>query len=221
MSESISWSEAFTRVGRAKYGSEWIGRLTEREQYLIDEYCVVTVSEARSSILPGHASYLADGKSVWFKRSPLGATLQDEVGCADDRRRWKVVQDEYVMKWLADNGFSYPRVNLSDLESKLITQFSVSGTGGTENRTRTGTAKSKPAKKSDKDKENEALEIAKTFVVDGVAPNLKTHTTSVMGVLKALSPEDRMLRKDAEALLKTAFAAARRAQGNPRSKRLR
>jgi hypothetical protein len=118
MAEFISWGEAFARVGREKYGSHWIGRLTEREQYLIDQYCDVPVAE-RSSILPGHA--------VWTRRKlrPLGATLEDEVGRADDRRRWKVIQDEYVTKWLTDHGFSHPRVCLFDLERKLQEQFGV------------------------------------------------------------------------------------------------
>jgi hypothetical protein len=110
MPKSISWSEAVTRVGRKKYGADWIGSLTEREQYLVDQYCEVPVP-GRPSIPP--------------KVRPLGATLEDEVGRADDRRRWKVIQDEYATKWLRACGFSYPRVNLSDLNLNLQEEFVV------------------------------------------------------------------------------------------------
>jgi hypothetical protein len=104
MPKSISWSEAVIRVGRQKYGSDWIGSLTEREQYLVEQYCEVPV--------PG-------GPSIPPRVRPLGATLEDEVGRTDDRRRWKVIQDEYANKWLRACGFSYPRVNLSDLNLNL------------------------------------------------------------------------------------------------------
>jgi hypothetical protein len=111
----ISWIEAFTRVGRAKYGSDWIDRLTEREKYLIDQYCDVPVEGG----LPEYSV------SKPRKARPIGAALEDEVGRADDRRRFKIVQDEYASKWLKANGFrsTYPRVNLFDLNTKIQEEF--------------------------------------------------------------------------------------------------
>jgi hypothetical protein len=104
----ISWREAVTRVGREKFGTDWIGSLTEREKYLVDQYCGFPVP-GRPSIPP--------------KVRPLGATLEDEVGRAHDRRRWKATQGEYATKWLRACGFSYPRVNLADLNLNLQEEF--------------------------------------------------------------------------------------------------
>jgi hypothetical protein len=111
----ISWIEAFTRVGHAKYGSDWIDRLTEREKYLIDEYRGSPVEEG----LPEHSV------SKPRKARPIGAALENEIGRADDRRRWKIIQDAYVGKWLKANGFwsTYPRVNLFDLNIKIQEEF--------------------------------------------------------------------------------------------------
>jgi hypothetical protein len=116
--EAITWNEAVERVGRAKYGSDRIIRLTEREQYLIDQYGDEVVS-GRSSILPGKVSWLQ------LKSRPRSVTVHEEVGRAEDRRRWKTIQDDYVRRWLTKNGFSPPRVNPNCLENKLLAQFGV------------------------------------------------------------------------------------------------
>jgi hypothetical protein len=81
--------------------------------------------------------------------------------------------------------------------------------------------KSERAKKSREDKETDALEIAKMFVVDGVAPNVKDHTTKTMGVLKTTYPglEDRLGREAVESLLEITFVGQRRSRGNPRQSR--
>lgn len=84
---------------------------------------------------------------------------------------------------------------------------------------RTATKKSEPVKRSVEEKRANAINIAQTFVIDGVAPNCKHHTTSVKRELDAGPVEYRMRRDDVEALIKTVFAAARRKQGNPHSKR--
>jgi hypothetical protein len=60
-------------------------------------------------------------------------------------------------------------------------------------------------KKSPEEKKADALEIAKTFVVDGVAPNYKDHATAVMGVLKGKHPQNHIRREDLEILLQATF----------------
>src|SRR5262249_38725836 len=81
------------------------------------------------------------------------------------------------------------------------------------------TKRSEPVEISVEAKRANVIKIAHMFVFKGMAPNLKDHTTSVMRELGAGPVEYRMLRKDVEAELKIEFAAVRRKQGNPHSKR--
>lgn len=72
-----------------------------------------------------------------------------------------------------------------------------------------------PATKSIEDKKTDALAIAKMFVRNGVAPNVKTHATLVMGRLKTTYPQNHLLRKNLEVLLDTTFKGQRRSAGRP------
>jgi len=69
------------------------------------------------------------------------------------------------------------------------------------------------ARRSDEDKEPNILEIAKTFVKDGIAPSVRDHTTLVMSVLKKEYPGDHPKRKQVEELLTIEFKIQRRSRG--------
>jgi hypothetical protein len=67
--------------------------------------------------------------------------------------------------------------------------------------------------RSDEDKEPDILEIAKTFVKGGIAPNAREHTTLVMSVLKKEHPGNHPKRKQVEELLTIEFKNQRRSRG--------
>jgi hypothetical protein len=69
------------------------------------------------------------------------------------------------------------------------------------------------AKKSDEDTEFDILEIAKTFVKDGIAPNVREHTTLVMTVLKKECPGSHPKREQVSELLTIEFKNQRRSRG--------
>jgi hypothetical protein len=73
--------------------------------------------------------------------------------------------------------------------------------------------RSELASKSSEDKEPNVLEIAKTFVKDGIAPSVRDHSTLVMDVLKKEYPGNRPKRDEVEELLTTAFVTQRRPRG--------
>jgi hypothetical protein len=93
--ELISWNEAVARVGRARFGQEWVGNLTHRERYLIDEY---GDQSQPSSIHPGVIRF------VNSKRLHLSPSLAEELAQAEDRKRWKVKQDLFAFDWLQRYG---------------------------------------------------------------------------------------------------------------------
>ncbi len=73
--------------------------------------------------------------------------------------------------------------------------------------------RSELAKKSNEDKAPNILEIAKTFVKDGIAPNVREHTTLVMTVLKKECPGNHPKRDAVEELLTVEFKNQRRSRG--------
>jgi hypothetical protein len=73
--------------------------------------------------------------------------------------------------------------------------------------------RSELAKKSNEDKEPNILEIAKTFVKNGIAPNVRQHTTLVMSVLKKKYPGNHPKRSQVEELLTIEFKNLRRSRG--------
>jgi hypothetical protein len=75
------------------------------------------------------------------------------------------------------------------------------------------------AKKSDEDKEPNILEIAKTFVKDGIAPNAREHTTLVMSVLKKEWPGNHPKREQVSGLLAIEFKNQRRSRGRTNRRR--
>jgi hypothetical protein len=92
--------EAIHLIGVAKYGSEWIGRLTEREQWLIDRYVERRQDSHPEnkplSITPSATSFMTvDGHA--FPDAPYGSPLAYEVASASDRRDW--CREQYNFVW--------------------------------------------------------------------------------------------------------------------------
>jgi hypothetical protein len=73
--------------------------------------------------------------------------------------------------------------------------------------------RSELANKTDENKKPNVLEIAKTFVKDGIAPSVRDHATLVMEVLKKDYPGNRPKRVEVEELLATAFVTQRHPRG--------
>jgi hypothetical protein len=61
----------------------------------------------------------------------------------------------------------------------------------------------------------EVLEIAETFVIGGIAPNVREHTTNVMKVLKTDYPGNHPTRVKVDEILTAEFKDRRRSPGNP------
>ena len=81
--ETIPYHEAIALVGRALYGDDWVGSLSPRAKWLLEEY-----GERRSGLF--------DMKKIAFSR-----TLQEEVAAAEDRQRWMEAQYDKAIEWLA------------------------------------------------------------------------------------------------------------------------
>jgi hypothetical protein len=100
----ISWVVAVRNLGRALLGEDWIGELTQREQWLIKWHGPgrTLVVQSEPSILPGRASYVANlGRDL----EPKSQELIAEVERARDRHHWKEAQYRDVLDWLKRNGF--------------------------------------------------------------------------------------------------------------------
>jgi hypothetical protein len=191
---------------------ESLGEIDDTKRKLaLDElrYSILTGEfvdhQSRSRVLNMHPSPVAN-----FRFEPPGAS-RPELFEPIAEHLWITYQD--CVDW-----FSRREVPLPLRLRREASSASPPEAARADIEPRAPAKRSEPVKKSDEERKANALKIAWTFVGKGVAPNLKTHTTLVMGALRALPVEYRMLRKDVEGLLKTEFTAARRAQGNPRSK---
>jgi hypothetical protein len=87
----IPLAEAGKRVAHVRYGDEWIGRLTRREEFLIKRY---GGPQTTSVITPINSSAFS-----------LSGPLRDELDHALFRREWKNEQYEWVEQWFEDHGF--------------------------------------------------------------------------------------------------------------------
>jgi hypothetical protein len=159
----------------------------------------------RSRVLNMHPSSLAD-----FRFDALGARHADLFN-PTARHLWITHQD--CVDWFNRHGLDLPHRLRSESSSTVLPEAA--------RYERTPAESLRPAKKSLEEKVADALEVAKRFVVNGVAPSVKEHATLVMGVLKRQHPQSHMRREDLEGLLATEFKAQRRPQGNSRSKRSR
>lgn len=91
----IPYREAIARVGQAIYGDNWIGSLSSRQEWLLEEY--------------------ADEKSYGLftiiiyntKRSKLTPSLLDEFTKAEDRGNWMHAQYDEARYWLSDRGMTH------------------------------------------------------------------------------------------------------------------
>lgn len=96
-SPTISLDDASGRIGRAKFGADWIGKLTERDRWLIKRYV-----QMPSSNRPGGITYIGPGGPI----VPVNdRALAAEVERARDRHEQMNDQYDQVFSWLEDHGF--------------------------------------------------------------------------------------------------------------------
>ena len=112
----ITIDAALEDVGRAIYGDDWIGSLTDREDWLIRRYVegVVPTVEA-SSIMPSSVRWVIAGRP--WAEYPGDQKLVNEVEQARDRRDYMKEQSERAFEWLEDHGFDR---NTSSLDREAL-----------------------------------------------------------------------------------------------------
>jgi hypothetical protein len=120
---ALSRKDAWLRVARARYGNDWIGRLNERERWLIDWY-VEGKHRARSSVLPGHIRFIDPHGRDWAN-VPGDSALCAEIEKACDRRNWMWAQADWVLDWFERHGFSADDspINKTRFEKALTRDF--------------------------------------------------------------------------------------------------
>jgi hypothetical protein len=97
--DTIAMNGAIQRVGHGLCAENWIGKLSERERWLVKRYIDSYRKDRVSSIVPGTISYPI-GEQQWIE-----PTLTAEVHRARDRRDWMEAQYNAVFKWLENHGF--------------------------------------------------------------------------------------------------------------------
>lgn len=100
---TLPMDDAIRRVGRGLYGGDWIGELTERERWLIEQYIDGPRKDRGSTILPGAISYMVGGRR--WSEVPGDSALMAEADRARDRRDWMEAQCEAVFDWFESRGF--------------------------------------------------------------------------------------------------------------------
>lgn len=92
----ISLTEVYRRIGPAIFGPDWIGKLTERERWLLQRYVDNSRLYNPSSATPGMLTYYdtSSGKPG----VPHGVAA--DVDLARDRRDWMKAQYDRVDTWL-------------------------------------------------------------------------------------------------------------------------
>jgi hypothetical protein len=112
-SRTISLNDASVRIGEAKFGADWIGKLTERERWLIKRY-VERRHQSPSSILAEEIAFVGPGGPKIPVNDPK---LVSEVERARDRLEHMNDQYDEVYDWLKDRGFDTETASLD------LTQF--------------------------------------------------------------------------------------------------
>jgi hypothetical protein len=209
MYNSHEWRDVVERVRRAIFQELWIENLslTPTEKYLLKRYGAGALDFSKS-LIPGWFSWSEAQDPPFSANSELGLALAK----ARDQYQQLASQYEEALQWLNVNDITLKSVDgwqpgelshwcertLGVLTEKLNLEFGDS----TKIEPPAMAKRSAPAKKSNEDKRANTLEIARTFLDrQGVAPNLKTHTSSVMRMLKDGPTEYQMRRKDVEDLL--------------------
>lgn len=98
----IPFAKAFTRIGRAHYGVDWIERLTDRERWLFVRY----------HSTPADRLFARHGQA-------LGAEIQS----ARDRAEWQIRQHATVVQWFEDRGLDREPVDACAFESAFSAAF--------------------------------------------------------------------------------------------------
>jgi hypothetical protein len=118
---TISLEEASARAGKAKFGADWIGKLTERERWLVKRY-VEPQHDSASTFLPGTITYVGPGGPF----VPVNdSTLAAEVERARDRLEQMNDQYNQVDELLEDWGFDLEvaQLDLAQFEHVFAAAF--------------------------------------------------------------------------------------------------
>jgi hypothetical protein len=220
MHNSHEWRDVVERVRRAIFQELWIEKLslTPTENYLLKRYGAGALDFSKS-LIPGWFSWSEAQDPPFSPNSELGLAL------AKARDQYQQLATQYLeaLQWLNVNDITLKGVDgwqpgelrhwhertLGALTEKLNLEF-----GDRTKIEPPGPPKgSELAKKSGEDKKPDILEIAKTFVKDGMAPSVRDHTTLVMSVLKKEYPGNHPKRKQVEELLTIEFKNQRRSRG--------
>jgi hypothetical protein len=224
------WRDVVERARRAIFQELWIEKLdlTQTDNYLLRRYGAGAIDFSKS-LMPG-----------WFAWSevldpPFSPNSKSGLALAKARDQYQELAFQYAetVMWLNLNDINLNGVwqkpgeltrwyerTLGVLTEKLRLEFGGLQPARSESARVESLAPAKILNPvTAEDKKGNALNIAGAFVdKDGVAPNLKTHTTLVMRMLTRGPVEYRMPRPHVEALLDPEFKAARRRQGNPHLK---
>jgi hypothetical protein len=119
---TILLDEANARIGKAKFGADWIGKLSERERWLVKRY-IDAQHGAACSILPGTITYVGPGGPFVPVNAPA---LAAEIERVRDRLEQMNDQYEQVSDWLEDRGFDIDaaQINLVRFEHAFAEVFS-------------------------------------------------------------------------------------------------
>ncbi len=178
------------------------------------------VEELRNSIVAGEfADKRGRSRVLNLHPSPVAESRFDPLSASHADLFRPIVEHLWIghqdcVDWFIRHRLDLPHRLRRELSSTVLPEAAR-----VDVEPRTLAKRVRPANKSFKEKEADALETAKTFVIDGVAPCVKEHATAVMRVLKRQHPQNHIRREDLERLLATQFKAQRRPQGNPRRTR--
>jgi hypothetical protein len=117
---TISWDEASARVGKAQFGADWIGKLTEREHWLIKRY----IERRHQPSRPDEITWVGPGGPFVPVNDRVLAT---EVERARDRREQMDDQYDQAFDWLEDHDFDCESnsLDLARFERAFAAAFSA------------------------------------------------------------------------------------------------
>ena len=120
---------AVQSVGKAIFGAEWIGQLTERQRWLLRRYVdgeVPLQPRSQKSILVGELVFV----DATTGRPWLEPVLRDEVTRAQDRREWQRDQYTRVDAWLRRHRFGNKKLlDRAAFEHAMANDFGAPTTG--------------------------------------------------------------------------------------------
>jgi hypothetical protein len=173
MSKTVTYDDAVSRVGAAKFGAEWIGNLTHREEWLLQSFAPPKTTPvygnyvARQVTAPGFMNYFAGDTD----RRPQFPGNDAEYSEASKRSAFRQWQLEEVNQWLSRRDFPTDGSALDLTRFKLAYAKAFEATKDPK-----GHQQSQPTKNSD---EWHVARIVKQALV--VRPYVLEHDKDISG----------------------------------------